>query len=186
MGKSIVIIGDTAAGKSSVLKELEAWGFDRVVPYTTRPMRSEEFNSNEYRQVSDDTFNSMQCRGDFAEWATYNTHFGKWQYGILKREVQSRFKWRHNALIVNPKSLDMLNEFDLFVVHLKVPKDVLLKRLEKRGDAESEYMRRLNDDAMYFTKAHYDGKIDMVVEYNEQHTPKDIVRLIVSEFKRHI
>lgn len=186
MGKSIVIVGDTGSGKTSVLRELETWGFDRVVPFTTRPMRSDEFNSNEYNQVSDDMFNTIKNRGDFAEWSEYFTSFGKWQYGILKRDIQSKFKFKHNAMVMNPKSLERLEDYDLYVVRLTVPRDVLIERLRNRGDAESEYIRRLNDDAMHLKNADIDGRIDLTVRYNPDMTPRDIARYIVSKFEKQI
>ena len=64
---TIVLVGQTNSGKTTVAKLLEAYGYKRIVTYTTRPKRQGERNGIDYNFVTDEKFKSMIKNGDFAE-----------------------------------------------------------------------------------------------------------------------
>ena len=55
----IVLVGESASGKSSIEKELIALGFNKIVTYTTRPMRKEDVDGETYHFITEEQFNDM-------------------------------------------------------------------------------------------------------------------------------
>ena len=65
----IVLVGESASGKSSIERELIALGFNKIVTYTTRPMRKEDVDGETYHFITEDHFNYMIEKDLFAEHA---------------------------------------------------------------------------------------------------------------------
>lgn len=83
MGKIFVIFGKSASGKDSIFRGLSACEelrLKRIVPYTTRPIRSEETEGKEYYFVSEDRFCELRAQGIVLESRAYNTVHGIWNY----------------------------------------------------------------------------------------------------------
>lgn len=55
----IVLVGESASGKSSIERELIALGFNKIVTYTTRPMRKEDVDGETYHFITEEQFNDM-------------------------------------------------------------------------------------------------------------------------------
>ena len=96
----IVLIGESASGKSTIEKELiKNFKYEKVITFTTRPIRDGEQNGKDYWFVSENEFNSLKDRQYFIETAEYNG----WQYGspIIKDP-------KDKVIIVTPKGLRAL------------------------------------------------------------------------------
>ncbi len=52
----IVLVGKTNSGKSTIRDELVKLGFDKVISYTTRPMRTGEQQDVEYHFINEEKF----------------------------------------------------------------------------------------------------------------------------------
>lgn len=73
----IALIGKTGSGKSETVKYFEQHlGFERIVPYTTRPMRAGEKDGREYHFITEDEFRKMIISQQLAEYKEYNAVFG--------------------------------------------------------------------------------------------------------------
>ena len=112
----IVLVGESASGKSSIERELIALGFNKIVTYTTRPMRKEDVDGETYHFITEEQFNDMIEKDLFAEHASYNG----WRYGTAKEDCTeacemhfiiyiqyfiTRFSICKNALKVKEKSI---------------------------------------------------------------------------------
>lgn len=81
MGKLFVIIGKSATGKDTIFRMLRERGiFGTIVPYTTRPKRSEEENGREYFFVDEDQMKEFDKQGKIVEKRCYHTIHGDWNY----------------------------------------------------------------------------------------------------------
>ena len=78
----IVIIGESAAGKSSIEKALVEHGYNQIISYTTRPKRINEVEDVDYHYISEQDFLNKLKNGFFAEHTLYNN----WYYGIAKED----------------------------------------------------------------------------------------------------
>ena len=76
------ICGKSAVGKDSIFQELvKRTNLQRIIPYTTRPMRPMEKEGEEYHFLSKDEFLKFLSEGKMMESRSYNTAFGIWYYG---------------------------------------------------------------------------------------------------------
>lgn len=167
--KSLIIVGKTNSGKSTIAKELEKKGYKRIITYTTRPPRKKEINGIDYHFITQEEFNNKKEKGFFAETADYNAAFGFCSYG------SSIDSYTENSVIVlNPIGLKQLKGkiTNTLVVYLDVPEDVLRMRAIQRGDLSSEIERRLTVDRLDFKDIsdYYDIKINA-----ENKSPEEIV-----------
>lgn len=83
MSRIFCIIGKSASGKDTIFRRLvqdKQLGLKRIIPYTTRPMRSSERDGEEYFFVSRGRFEQMQREGLVIESRTYQTVHGPWTY----------------------------------------------------------------------------------------------------------
>lgn len=80
MIKLILLFGKSAAGKDTLAKEwTEKYKAHRVVPYTTRPRRSNEMTGKDYYFLTDEEFTQ---REDIVEYDYIQARC--WHYGVSK------------------------------------------------------------------------------------------------------
>lgn len=172
----IVLVGESASGKSSIEKELVSMGYNKIVTYTTRPMREEDIDGETYHFVTEEQFNSIKEKGMFAEYASYRG----WQYGTAKEDCTN-----DKVVVLTPHGLRQLKKNkDLNIVsfYIDVPRrDRLIKILERGDDIEEAYRRNLSDVGQF------DGiedEVDYVIE-NQGYTgtPKALAYIVVSYVK---
>lgn len=136
----IVLVGESASGKSSIERELVALGFNKIVTYTTRPMRKEDVDGETYHFITEEQFNDMIEKDLFAEYASYNG----WQYGTAKEDCTN-----DKVVVLTPHGLRQLKKNkDLHIIsfYIDVPRrDRLIKILERGDDIEESYRRNLSD-----------------------------------------
>lgn len=149
-----IIIGKSAAGKDSVVKELcEKHGFRRIVTYTTRPKRPKEKDGVDYHFVDDETFLKMIENEEFLEYRTYQASFGDVSYGSAFKDFENA---ENGVIILTPGGLEEVKKrmeerhLRYTSVYLKAKDSILIDRLKKRGDQTEEIFRRLNCDAQDF------------------------------------
>lgn len=172
----IVIVGESASGKSTVEKILQNdYGYKKIVSFTTRKPRDGEINGVDYYFVYDDEFIDLSEVGFFIETATYNG----WNYGTPKNQCVD------DAILVStPHGLRQLKKSGIEVVsfYINVPRrDRLIKILQRGDNIEEAYRRSLSDVGQY------DGikdEVDYVITndgYNK--TPEEIAKNIFDILK---
>ena len=83
MGKIYCLMGKSASGKDTIYNRLlamEDLKVKRVVPYTTRPIRSGEVEGESYFFCSEDQVKEFETAGKIIELRAYNTVYGVWKY----------------------------------------------------------------------------------------------------------
>ena len=89
MGIIFYIMGKSASGKDTIYKELTACYegvLKRIVPYTTRPIRSGEKEGREYHFTDEAGFEKLRAEGRIIEERSYNTIHGLWRYFVADDE----------------------------------------------------------------------------------------------------
>lgn len=89
MNYCYVFIGPSGSGKTS-LAEAVFQPEQKIITYTNRSPRPGEKDQVDYYFVSDDTFNQMIKRDEFAEWDQYAQH----KYGSSKAEITKKTEGR--------------------------------------------------------------------------------------------
>ncbi len=170
----IVLCGKTASGKDAVAKELIKLGMERLITYTSRPMRKGEENGVEYWFFSEDQFKTLEKEGVFLETTSYTVTDGKtWHYGTPVLGMDT-----NKVVVMNPDGVRRIldcEKYSPIVFYLHVDEEVLKDRLKLRGDNEEESHRRLAADNADFSDIdqYYHFKID-----NTTSTPEETAFLI--------
>lgn len=176
----IVIVGESASGKSTVEKILnEKYGMRKVVSYTTRPPRDTEVNGADYNFISMNDFLDLDNDKAFLEIGAYRG----WFYGSMRDQYTDS-----TIAVLTPHGLRCLKKklnIPFLSVYLKVPrKDRLIKMLQRepnKDDVEECTRRSLSDVGMF------DGvedEVDYVLENpNYTLTPEEIADIIYYKSK---
>ncbi len=83
MGKIFCLMGKSASGKDYVYRTLLAGDdiqLQRIVPYTTRPIRINETDGVNYNFCTDEEAEEMATAGRVIEMRAYDTVYGVWKY----------------------------------------------------------------------------------------------------------
>lgn len=83
MGRIFYIMGKSSSGKDTIYRKLlmeEEFSFRTLVPYTTRPMRSQEKNGVDYFFTDEAGLERIRQEGRLIELRSYHTVHGIWNY----------------------------------------------------------------------------------------------------------
>ena len=139
----LVLIGESASGKSSVARYLvNNFGFNNIITYTTREPREGEVDGIDYHFVSKLQFENMSILGLFAETAEYNGQY----YGSVKEDFENDCD--NKIAILTPHGIRQIkkNGIDIYVAYIKIPRrDRIIKILQRGDNIEEAYRRSLSD-----------------------------------------
>lgn len=138
----LILIGESASGKSSIEKELvEKYGFEKIISYTTRNKRENETNGIDYHFISEKKFLELKEQGFFVETAVYNG----WHYGSAKQDYLTDNK----VAVLTPHGLRQIKKIkdnNVISFYINVPRrDRLIKILQRGDNIEEAYRRSLSD-----------------------------------------
>jgi len=141
--KKIILVGKAASGKDYFRSYLISKGYKTSISHTTRPMRKGEVNGLDYHYISKYNFIFKKLTFFFFE----NKKFNGWYYGTSKAEVK-----RSEVFILTPSGINSLSDKflkDCFIIYFDIPKDLRVKRLNKRSDSDT-IDRRIKADEIDF------------------------------------
>lgn len=142
----LVIVGPSASGKTQMVQELiKKYNMEKLVTYTTRPMRVGEVNGKDYHFISVDDFKDKINDNFFIEYVCYNGNY----YGTSRSDLSD-----NKVVILEPTGLKhyLAEARDLIkVVFLKCSREVLRIRMKNRGDKEEDINKRLASDGSVFS-----------------------------------
>lgn len=142
----IVIVGESAAGKSSLAALMAQMDPELkvVVTYTTRPKRAGEIDGIDYHFVTDEEFERMIKDNQFLEYTTYRG----WYYGTSASDCLSD----KSVAVLNPTGLRSVVRlgYDVISIYLNVDRRSRLIKMLNRGDnIEEAYRRSLSDEGQF-------------------------------------
>ena len=141
----IVLVGESASGKSSIEKYLvNHYGYKKVVSYTTRQPRQGEIDGVDYHFIDEDKFIELNGNKFFAETAVYNG----WHYGTAKEDCAN-----DKVAVLTPHGLRQISKIkniNVVSFYINVPRrDRLIKILQRGDNIEEAYRRSLSDVGMF-------------------------------------
>ena len=141
----LVLVGESASGKSSIEKYLvDNCGYNKIVSYTTRQPRQGEIDGIDYHFISVKQFESLNDQGFFAETAIYND----WYYGVAKEDCTD-----DKVAVLTPHGLRQVSKIkgiNIISFYIDVPRrDRLIKILQRGDSIEESYRRNLSDVGMF-------------------------------------
>jgi guanylate kinase len=168
----IILVGESASGKSTVEKELvKTYKLKRIISYTTRPPRETETDGVDYHFISKEKFHELEMNNFFAEIGNYRG----WWYGSAVEDCTD-----DKVAVLTPHGLRQMKAIDRLNItsfYIKIPRrDRLIKILQRGDDIEECYRRSLSDVGQF------DGiedEVDYVIDnagYDK--SPMDIASVI--------
>ncbi len=162
MGKMIYLMGKSSSGKDTIYKRLLGWEslhLEKVVLYTTRPIRAGETEGKEYHFTDEAGYLELEAQGRIIEARAYHTYHGLWRYftvddGSIDLENQ-------NYLIIGTiesyrKTADYYGREKVLPVLLELDDGIRLKRalnreMQQENPRYEEMCRRFLADAADFS-----------------------------------
>lgn len=83
MGSIFCVMGKSSSGKDSIFREImknQDLKLERIIPYTTRPIREGEAEGREYHFCDEAKVQKLQDAGKIVELRAYDTVYGIWKY----------------------------------------------------------------------------------------------------------
>jgi len=166
----IVILGCSASGKSTIERKLTEHGWNRIISYTTRPVRTGEVDNIDYHFISKWEFAEKNAAGFFAEDTTYNG----WYYGIAKEDCCDDAI----AVVETTGFRQLRANKDLHVIsfYIQVEERDRVIRMMKRGDNVMESFRRIISDQGTF--AGIEREVDWVIANPEGQMESAVVQIL--------
>ena len=182
----VLIAGVSGAGKDTIKKELIK-RMENVISlpsYTTRAMREGDVAGETYNFVSKEEFEKMINNGDFYEYNLHHENYYGTSRKLMNEKIQSGKIIVKDIDVNGVENLVHLLKEDTKVVtiFLRVPKEVLEKRLRNRIDAPSD-----EEIEMRLSRFEYEeskiGNYDYVMKNNDlEKTLKVIQTIIENEY----
>lgn len=171
----LVIVGESASGKSTLVDMLidTKVGYQKIVTYTTRPMRKGEEDGVDYHFISQEAFNELVKRDFFVEHAKYRD----WSYGTAKVDCGNP----NGVAVLTPAGLRALRRanVDTTSVYLYVDRRSRLINILCRGDNIDEAYRRNLSDVGQFDQI--EEEVDYVIDNTKFHMDENQVLKCLQE-----
>jgi guanylate kinase len=162
MSRIFYLMGKSASGKDSIYRELlKRFSFEKIVMYTTRPMRQGETNGVQYYFTDETEYHRLLQTGKVVESRCYQTVHGPWIYytvddGMVQKEGKQQY-----LVIGTLESYEKMKAYfgeDMLIpLYLELEDGLRLARALERERAEavprySELCRRYLADEKDFSE----------------------------------
>lgn len=163
MGKIFCVMGKSATGKDTVYQKLlqeNEFNLQRIIPYTTRPIREGEEAGREYHFCREEDVQRLEKEGRIVELRSYDTIYGIWKYFTVDDgNIQLD---KENYLLIGTlesyrKIRDYFGKENVVPIYIEVEDgDRLLRAISREKEEENpkyeEMCRRFLADAKDFSE----------------------------------
>ena len=162
--KLIVLCGKSGSGKSTIERKISELGIaNRVISSTTRNLRSNEKDGQDYYFLTDEEFNEKLKQGLFAEHSEYTTVNGMAQYGMQLKDI--KLNEGNYICVVNPDGMNQvlnnLGKENCITIYVerddreRVCSTLMRDKSSDFGKVLEEATRRYKADEIDFAKMKY-------------------------------
>ncbi len=129
----IELIGKNGSGKTFIANELGKQGYEKIIGYTTRPMRENEINKVDYYFITKQEFEYMLHNNQLLDYKVRNGYY----YGISKDGITK------SSIIIsgNSTSIASATGFDVYRIYLDANLKARYRRMIKRNQKEDLFDR---------------------------------------------
>ena len=161
MGKLFYIMGKSASDKDTIYQRLlrnPEFSLERLVIYTTRPIRDGELDGREYHFVTEEDFQKLKAEGKIIEDRGYETVYGLWRYFTADNmELEEKNYLGIGTLESYEKLKAYYGEEKIRPIYIEVEDGERLKRAIAREETQvvpkyEEMCRRFLADAQDFSE----------------------------------
>lgn len=146
MSKIILIMGETARGKDTLVKMLEKKGLKAVCSCTTRPKRECEVDGREHIFITDKEADELLA---YDNTIVAKTQIGQYRYFATRGQLNGA-----DIYIIDPNGAEyLLNKFDdiePMLVYVTCDEHTALNRALNRGDDRNVVLSRISAEMEQF------------------------------------
>jgi guanylate kinase len=146
-----LIVGESGSGKTTIVNELESYGYYSMPSYTDRLPRNE--NEKGHIFIKEEDYKKSINNDEIAGY----TYFDRHNYYTKKEQI--RDKTMH-LYIIDPKGIDNLKEnvpdVKYITIYIKTREFDRIMRMRNRGDKTSKIKKRILNDHDMFKNIKYD------------------------------
>lgn len=142
MGKIFCLMGKSSSGKDTIFNETKQdkeLNLKPIIPYTTRPRRTNETNGVEYFFINEKELNQFEKENKIIEKRVYHTVYGDWFYGTIN-DGQIDIDNNNYLLIATLEAYKSLREYfgdtKVFPLYIEVEDGIRLDRALKREKSQ--------------------------------------------------
>ena len=193
MGNIYCLMGKSASGKDTIYNRLlamERLHLRRVVPYTTRPMRSGETDGQTYVFCTEQQVADFEAAGKIIELRAYHTMYGIWKY-FTADDGQICLAESDYLMIGTLEAYEQIRDYfgmdKVCPVYVEVDDGLRLQRALDRERAQdqpkyAEMCRRFLADEADFSpeKLQEAGITKTFVNNDLEHTEQEIISYVKS------
>lgn len=163
MGKIVYLMGKSGAGKDTIYKQVlenKDIRLQKIILYTTRPIRLGETDGVEYFFTDEEGFLKFREKGQLIEDRAYHTCMGMWRYFTVKDEQIDLEN--NNYLMIGTlesfiKTREFFGEDNMIPVMIELDDGIRLQRVLDREKAQdhpryNEMCRRFLADEEDFSE----------------------------------
>lgn len=194
MGKIFCVMGKSATGKDTIYQKLlheNSLQLQRIVPYTTRPIREGEIEGREYHFCEEKDVERLEEEGLIVELRAYDTVYGIWKYFTVN-DGNIQLDKENYILIGTLESYIEIREYfgkdKVIPIYIEVEDGERLLRAISREKEQGvpkyeEMCRRFLADAKDFCEENLKkaGIERKFINYNLKHTLEEVEEYIWSE-----
>lgn len=183
----VLLSGVSGAGKDTIKRELIK-RMDNVVSlpsYTDRPIRIDEVPGTMYNHVTTEEFEEMIKNDELYEYSLHHKHYYGTSRKLMNEKIQSGKIIVKDIDVNGVENLINLLKQDtkVITIFLRVPKEVLMKRLENRVDKPSRKEITLRLNRFDYEESRID-MYDYVIKNNNLEKSVQIIQTIIeNEYK---
>ena len=174
----LILLGKTCSGKTTIQNELVNNGFNKIIKYTTRPIRKGEGQNVTYHYMSEEDFKKKIDKGAFAEWKSYASVEGVWYYGSALEDYINADD--NSVIILTPEGykdvIDILDD-KAKVIYIYANNATMKKRLLERGDNVKEAERRVLKDNEDFKGV--ENLVDRIIYNNYDNDLENVIKTVI-------
>ncbi len=171
----IILLGASASGKSTIEKQL---GLNRIISYTTRPIRINETDHIDYHFITNENYATLFANGFFIEHTCYNG----WNYASAHEDCKD-----NSIAVVEPngfRQLRKITNLNILSFYIKTEERQRVIRMMKRGDNIMESFRRIISDQGSFNGI--ENEVDYIIDNSDGKLNMSIYEIIDILKKKNI
>lgn len=178
----VLLSGVSGAGKDTIKKELikRMENVESLPSYTDRPMREGDVPGATYNFVTTEEFEKMIEKKELYEYNVHHEHY----YGTSRKLMNEKMK--SGKIIVKDIDVNgvenliqlLKQDTKVITIFLRVPKEVLMKRLENRIDKPSRKEITLRLNRFDYEESRID-MYDYVIKNNNLEKSVQIIQTII-------
>ena len=183
----VLLSGVSGAGKDTIKKELikRMENVEALPSFTDREPREGDIPGETYNFVSTKEFEDMIHNGELYEYNVYHEHY----YGTSKKLMNDKIA--SGKIIINDIDVNgvehlielLKNEIKIVTIFLRVPKEILMKRLQNRVDKPSLKAIQMRLNRFDYEESRI-GMYDYVIKNNDlEKTVQIIQKIIENEYQ---